>query len=67
MAVLVGVMLGRLFGVVLGVDMMALSHMRVMTGDVMVAALVVVSRRLMMPGGMLVVFSSFSVMFGSLL
>jgi hypothetical protein len=66
-AVFAGVVLARLAGVMLGLDVMALCHVRVMTGRVVVATLVVVGRRLMVPGGVLVMFSGFAVMFRGLL
>jgi hypothetical protein len=67
MAVIARVMLAGFFGVVLGVDLMALCHLRVMTGRLVVATLVVVGRRPMVPGGMLVMLSGFAVMFRGLL
>ncbi len=66
-AVLVGVMLAGLFGVMLGVNMMALRHVRVVPGGFMIAALVVIGRRLMVLGGMFVMLRGFAMMLGSLL
>ena len=67
MAVFARVMLARLFGVMLGLDVMSLRDLCVMTGRVVVATFMVVGRRLMVPGGMLVMFSGFAVMFRGLL
>lgn len=67
MAVLVGVMLAGLLGVMFGVDLMALRHVRVMPGFLVVAAFVMVGRRLMVLGGMLVMFSGFAMMLDSVL
>lgn len=67
MAVLAGVMLARLFGMMLGLDVMTLRHVCVMTGRLVVATFVVVGRRLVVLGGMLVMFSGFAVMFRGLL
>lgn len=67
MAVIVGVMLAGLFSVILRVDVMALRHVRVMTGRLVVSTLMMVGGRLMMPGSMLVMFGGFAMMLGSLL
>jgi hypothetical protein len=67
MAVIVGVMLAGFFGVLLGVNLMALRHVRVMTGRMMVATLVMIGRRLVVLRGMFVMLSSFAMMVDSLL
>jgi len=66
-AVIARVMLAGLFGVMLGVNLMALGHVRVVPGGLMVAALVVIGRRLVMLGGMFVMLSGFAMMLDSLL
>jgi hypothetical protein len=66
-AVIVGVMLAGFFGVMLGVNLMALRHVRVMTGRMMVATLVMIGRRLVVLRGMFVMLSSFAMMVDSLL
>jgi len=67
MAVIVRVMLARLFGMVRGVSMMTLRHVRVMTGGVVIASVVMLRGRLVMLGGVLVVLGCFAVMFRGLL
>jgi hypothetical protein len=59
-------MLARLFGVMCGVNVMPLRHMRMVAGFVVVTGLVVLSRRFVMRYGVFVVFGSFAVMFRSL-
>jgi len=61
--VIVGVMLASLFRMIIGVGVVALRHVRVMTGRLVVATLVVVRCRLMVLGGMLVMLSGFAMMF----
>jgi hypothetical protein len=63
MAVIVRVMLAGFLGVMLGVDVMPLRHMRVMTGQMMVATFVMIGRCFVMLGGMFVMLCSFAVMF----
>jgi hypothetical protein len=65
-AVFSNVMLACLFGMMGGVSLMALRHVRVMTGLAMIAGFVMFRGRLMMLSGMLVVLSGFAVMFRSL-
>jgi hypothetical protein len=60
--VMIGVMLARLIGVMLGMDLMTARHVRVMAGRLVVATFVVVGSRLMMPGGVFVMFRGFAVM-----
>jgi hypothetical protein len=66
MAVIVRVMLAGFLGVMLGVDVMPLRHMRVMTGQMMVATFVMIGRCFVMLGGMFVMLGSFAVMFRGL-
>ena len=61
--VIVGVMLAGLIRMIIGVGVVALRHVRVMTGRLVVATLMVVRRRLMVLGGMLVMLSGFAMMF----
>ena len=63
MAVIVGVMLAGFFGVILGVDVMPMGHVRLMTRHLVVAALMMFGGRFVMLSGMFVMFSSFAVMF----
>ncbi len=63
---LAGMMLTRLFGMMRGMDMMALRHVRVMTGFVVIAGFVMLRGRLVMLSGMLVVLGGFAVMFRGL-
>jgi hypothetical protein len=67
LAVIVGVMLAGFFGVMLGVNMMALRDVRVVPGGFMIAALVMIGRRLMVLGGMFVMLSGFAMMLDSFL
>jgi hypothetical protein len=64
-AVIARVMFAGLLGVMFGVYMMSVRHVRVMTRFVMVATLVMIGRRLMMLGGVLVMFRGFAVMLDS--
>ena len=66
MAVLVSVLLAGLFGMMCGVSMMALRHVRVVTGFVVVTGIVMLRSYFVMRSGMLVVFGSFAVMLRSL-
>jgi hypothetical protein len=59
-------MLARLFGVMCGVSVMPLRHLRMVTGLVVVTGLVMLGRRFVMRCGVFVVFGSFAVMFRSL-
>ena len=58
MAVLVSVLLAGLFGMMCGVSMMALRHVRVVTGFVVVTGIVMLRSYFVMRSGMLVVFGS---------
>jgi hypothetical protein len=60
-------MLARLFGMMRRVSLMALRHVRVVTGCVVIAGVVMLRGRLVMLSGMLVVFGGFAVMFRGLL
>jgi hypothetical protein len=61
--VIVGVMLAGFFGVILGVDVTPVGHVRLMTRLSVVATLVMLGGRFVMLSGMFVMFSSFAVMF----
>ena len=63
---LVSVLLAGLFGMMCGVSMMALRHVRVVTGFVVVTGLVMFGRCFVMRCGVFVVLGSFAVMFRSL-
>jgi hypothetical protein len=65
--VIVGVMLTVLFGVLHGLNMMAMRYVRVVAGLVMVAGFVMLRGRFVVLGGVCVVLSSFSMMLRSLL
>jgi hypothetical protein len=65
-AVLVSVVLACLFAVMCGVSVMALRHVRVVTGFVVVTGIVMVRGNFVMLSGMLVVLGSFAVMFRGL-
>jgi hypothetical protein len=65
-AVLAGVMLARLFGMMGSVNLMALRHVRMVTGLVVIAGFVMIRGRLMMLRGMVVVLSGFAMMFRGL-
>jgi hypothetical protein len=65
-AVFGSVMLACLFGMMGGVSLMALRHVRVVAGCLVCAGFVVFRGRMMMLSGMLVVLSGFAVMFRSL-
>jgi hypothetical protein len=65
--VIVGVMLAGFFGVMLGMDLVAVRHVRVMTSQMVLAAFVLLGSRPVMLRGMFVMFSGFAVMFRSLL
>jgi hypothetical protein len=60
-------MLACLFGMIRGVNLMALRHVRVMAGFLVIAGGVMLRGRLVMLSGMLVVFGGFAVMFRGLL
>jgi hypothetical protein len=64
LAMVLGVGLGGFNSVISGVMMVAVSHVRVMTGHVVVTGFVVARRFAMMPRGVLVVFSCFVMMLG---
>ena len=66
MAVLVGVVLASLFGVMNRVQMMTVRHMRVVAGFFVVPALLVIGGRTMMFGRVIVVFGGFAVMIRNL-
>jgi hypothetical protein len=66
-AVFVGVMLTGLFRMMHGVNVMALRHVRVMTGLVVVTGVVMLRRRLVVLSGVLVVFGSFAMVLRRLL
>jgi hypothetical protein len=59
-------MLAGLFGMMRGVGVMPLRHVRVVTGFVVVAGIVMLRRSFVMCSGMLVVLGCFAVMFRSL-
>lgn len=63
---LVGVMLAGFFGVMNGVDLMAVRYVRVMTGFLMVSRRVMLGSRAVMLGGVFVMFSRFQVMFSGM-
>jgi hypothetical protein len=65
-AVLAGVMFARLFGMMRSVNLMALRHVRMVTGLVVIAGFVMLRGRLVMLCGMVVVLSGFAVMFRGL-
>jgi hypothetical protein len=65
-AVFGSVMLACLFGMMGSVSLMALRHVRLVTGLAMIAGVVMFRGRVMMLSGMLVVLSGFAVMFRSL-
>jgi hypothetical protein len=65
-AVLVSVVLACLFGMMRGVNMMALRHVRMVTGFVVVTGIVMLGGYFVLGSGMLVVFGSFAVMFRGL-
>jgi hypothetical protein len=65
-AVFVSVVLAGLFGMMCGVSVMALRHVRVVTGFMVVTGLVMLRGYFVMRSGMLMVFGSFAVMFRSL-
>lgn len=60
-------MLGRFFGVVLGLHVMAMSQMRVMAGLLVLAGFVMLGGGSMVFRGCVVVLRSFTMMFGSFL
>jgi hypothetical protein len=62
MAVFVGVMLGGLFGVMLGLQVMAMSHMGMMAGLFMIVCVVLFRCGTMMLGGVFMVLSGLIVM-----
>jgi hypothetical protein len=62
MAVFVGVMLGGLFGVMLGLQVMAVSHMGVMAGLFVIVCVVLFRCGAMMLGGVFMVLSGLIVM-----
>lgn len=62
---LVGVVLARLFGVMFGVDVVAVRHVCVMTGLLMVARGVMLGSRAMMLGGVFMVLCGFQMMLGA--
>ena len=66
MAVLAGMMLARLFGMMRGVNLMALRHVCMVTGLVVIAGFVMIRGRLVMLSGMVVVLGGFAMMFRSL-
>jgi hypothetical protein len=66
MAVFACVMLAGFLCVVFGVDVMALRHVSVVTGLVVVARLMMLGRRFMMSCGMFVMFCGFAVVFRGL-
>jgi hypothetical protein len=59
------VMLARLFGVMCGVNVMPLRHLRMVTGFVVVTGLMVLGRGFVMRCGVFVMFGSLAVMFRS--
>ena len=59
-------MLAGLFGVMLGMHMMAMRDMRVVTGFVMIPRLVMIGSRAMMLRGMFMMLGSFAMVLGSL-
>jgi len=61
--VIVGVMFTCFFRMVSGMDAVAVGHVRVVTGLVMIAGLVMLSRLAVMRSGLLMVFGRFAVMF----
>lgn len=66
MSVVVRVMLAGFFRVMGGVDSMAMRDVSVMTGLLVVSALVMIGGRAVVLGGVLMVFGCFSVMVGFL-
>ena len=64
---LVGVMLARFFGVMLGVDMVTLCDVRVMPGFLMVPGAVMLGGCAMVFRGVLVMLGSFQMMLGGVL
>jgi len=65
-AVHVGVMLGRLFRVMLGMKRMTVGYVAMVSGLLMVSGLVMFRRGAMMARGVLVVFCCFTMMFSAL-
>jgi hypothetical protein len=65
-AVLIRVVLAGFFCMMCGVSVMALRHVGVVTGFVVVTGLVMLGRGFVMRCGVFVVFGSFAVMFRSL-
>jgi hypothetical protein len=65
-AVLAGMMLAGLFGMMRGVNLMALRHVRMVTGLVVIAGFVMLCGRLVMLSCVVVVLSGFAVMFRGL-
>jgi hypothetical protein len=59
-------MLAGLFGMMRGVSLMALRHVRMVAGLVVVAGFVMIRGRLVMLRGMVVVLSGFAMMFRGL-
>jgi hypothetical protein len=61
----VGVVLGGFFGVVRGLEMMAVRHVGVMAGFFVIAGFVVVGGRAMVLGGVLVMIGRLAMMIGA--